>query len=99
MLLAASWLVGEQPVFPPDRLALASWFYLVTAGSIIGFSAYMVLLQRTSAAMASSYTFVNPLIGMLLGVSLGGEVVSGTEWAAAGVVSAGVVLLLAGRRG
>ncbi len=99
MLLAASWLVGEQPVFPPDRLALASWFYLMTAGSIIGFSAYMVLLQRTSAATASSYTFVNPLIGMLLGVSLGGEVVSGTEWAAAGVVSAGVVLLLAGRRG
>jgi drug/metabolite transporter (DMT)-like permease len=58
-----------------------------------------VLLQRTSAATASSYTFVNPLIGMLLGVSLGGEVVSGGEWAAAGVVSAGVVLLLAGRRG
>jgi drug/metabolite transporter (DMT)-like permease len=38
------------------------------------------------------------VIGLLLGVSLGGEVVSGFEWAAAGVVLAGVVLLLAGRR-
>jgi drug/metabolite transporter (DMT)-like permease len=59
----------------------------------------MILLQRTSAATASSYTYVNPVIGLLLGVGLGGEVVSGFEWAAAGVVLAGVVLLLAGRRG
>jgi drug/metabolite transporter (DMT)-like permease len=99
MLLAASALAGESVSWPLDPRAIASWFYLVVAGSIIGFSAYMILLQRTSTATASSYTYVNPVIGMLLGVSLGGEVVSGFEWAAAGVVLAGVVLLLAGRRG
>jgi hypothetical protein len=33
MLLAGSWLAGEQPVLPPDGRALASWFYLVVAGS------------------------------------------------------------------
>lgn len=98
LLLAASWLTGEQPGFPPDHRALLCWAYLVVAGSLIGFSAYMLLLQRTGAALASSYTFVNPVIGLLLGVTLGGEVVSATEWAAAGVVLAGVVLLLAGRR-
>jgi drug/metabolite transporter (DMT)-like permease len=99
MLLAAAALAGESVSWPLDPRALASWFYLVVAGSIIGFSAYMILLQRTSTATASSYTYVNPVIGLLLGVSLGGEVVSGFEWAAAGVVLAGVVLLLAGRRG
>lgn len=98
MLLAGSWLAGEQPVLPPDGRALASWFYLVVAGSVVGFSAYMVLLQRTSAALASSYTFVNPIIGLVLGATLGGELISGLEWGAAGVVSAGVVLLLMGRR-
>jgi drug/metabolite transporter (DMT)-like permease len=98
MLLAASALAGESVSWPLDPRAVGSWAYLVVAGSIIGFSAYMILLQRTSAATASSYTYVNPVIGMLLGVSLGGEVVSGFEWAAAGVVLAGVVLLLAGRR-
>ena len=77
---------------------MASWVYLVLAGSLVGFSAYMVLLQRTSAALASSYTFVNPIIGLGLGVLLGGEVVSSFEWAAAGVVCAGVVLLLVGAR-
>jgi len=98
LLLAASWATGEQPQLPPDPRALACWFYLVVAGSLLAFSAYMVLLQRTSAGLASSYTFVNPVIGLVLGVTLGGEVVSGGEWAAAGVTLAGVVLLLAGRR-
>ena len=98
MLLAGSWLAGEQPVLPPDGRALASWIYLVVAGSVVGFSAYMVLLQRTSAALASSYTFVNPIIGLVLGATLGGEFISNLEWGAAGVVSAGVVLLLLGRR-
>ena len=98
LLLALSALLGEQPSSHPDARALASWVYLVVAGSLVGFSAYMVLLQRTSAALASSYTFVNPVIGLVLGVLLGGEVVSGFEWAAAGVVCAGVVLLLMGRR-
>lgn len=97
-LLAVSAVLGEQPAWPPDSRAMASWLYLVVAGSLIGFCAYMLLLQRTSAALASSYTFVNPVIGLVLGVTLGGEVVSGLEWGAAGVVLVGVVLLLAGRR-
>ena len=98
LLLAASLSVGETVHWPPDPRALACWLYLVVAGSLIGFSAYMLLLQRTSAALASSYTFVNPIIGLVLGVVLGGEVVSGQEWTAAGVITAGVVLLLLGRR-
>jgi drug/metabolite transporter (DMT)-like permease len=98
MLLAGSWLAGERPVLPPDGRALASWCYLVVAGSLVAFSAYMVLLQRTSALLASSYTFVNPVIGLVLGATLGGELISGLEWTAAAAVSAGVVLLLLGRR-
>lgn len=93
-LMAAAALAGEQPQWPPEGRALLSWAYLVVAGSIVGFSAYMVLLQRTSTALASSYTFVNPVIGLVLGVWLGGEVVTAGEWLAAGVVCAGVLLLL-----
>jgi len=98
LLLAASWAVGEQPTLPPDALSLACWGYLVVAGSLVGFSAYMLLLQRTSAGLASSYTFVNPVIGLVLGVTIGGEVVSGPEMLAAGVIASGVVLLLAAKR-
>lgn len=98
LLLAASAAVGETPVWPPDGRALASWLYLVLAGSLLTFSAYMVLLQHRSATLANSYTFVNPVIGLLLGVALDGEVVSPLEWTAAAVVLAGVALLLVGRR-
>jgi drug/metabolite transporter (DMT)-like permease len=94
VLLGLSALRGEQPQLPPDGKSLACWLYLVVAGSIIGFSAYMLLLQRASVALASSYSLVNPVIGLVLGVLVGGEVVSGTEWAAAAVVACGVLLLL-----
>jgi drug/metabolite transporter (DMT)-like permease len=94
LLLIGSWVAGEQPTLPPDARALACWAYLVVAGSLLGFSAYMVLLQRTSAALASSYSFVNPVIGLLLGVAIGGEVVSASEALAAGVIAGGVILLL-----
>lgn len=98
MLLAASVAAGEQPRWPPDSRALACWAYLVVAGSLLGFLAYMELLRRTSMMLASSYTFVNPVIALLLGVGLGGERVSPLEWSAAGVVLVGVVMLLLGRR-
>jgi len=84
--------------WPPQPVALAAWVYLVVAGSLIAFNAYMLLLSRASAGLASSYCFVNPVIAMLLGVGIAGEVVSTGEWLAAGVVLLGVVLLLAGRR-
>jgi drug/metabolite transporter (DMT)-like permease len=93
-LLGLSAATGEAPQWPPETGAAMAWVYLVVAGSLIGFNAYMVLLARTSAGLASSYSFVNPVIAMLLGVTVAGEVVTDYEWAAAGVVLAGVVLML-----
>ena len=98
VLLLISAMVGETPSWPPTPLALAAWVYLVVFGSLIAFNAYMVLLAQASAGLASSYTFVNPVIAMLLGVALAGETVTGFEWAAVAVVLAGVVLLVGGRR-
>ena len=96
VLLGLSALAGERPAWPPQPLAVAAWFYLVVFGSLIAFNAYMVLLARASAGLASSYTFVNPVIAMLLGVAAAGEVVTSFEWKAAGVVLVGVVLMLRG---
>jgi drug/metabolite transporter (DMT)-like permease len=93
VLLGLSALRGEAPQWPPQPEAAAAWAYLVVFGSLIAFNAYMLLLARASAAVASSYTFVNPVIAMLLGVVVLGEVVTAFEWMAAGVVLVGVVLL------
>lgn len=98
VLLLISAGVGETPEWPPQPVALAAWFYLVVFGSLIAFNAYMVLLAQAPAGLASSYTFVNPVIAMMLGVALGGEHVTGFEISAVGVVLAGVVLLASARR-
>lgn len=70
--------------------------YLVTFGSLIAFSAYMLLLARTSAALAASYSFVNPVFAMLLGITFAGEIVTTYEWLAVGIIVVGVVMLVLG---
>ena len=94
MLLAASWAVGEAPAWPPEPVALASWAYLAFAGSLISYTAYMVLLERTTPSLAASYTYVNPVVALILGVTLGHELVTSYEWLAVSVVLVGVVLLM-----
>jgi len=98
VLLLLSALFGEAWAWPPQPVAVAAWFYLVVFGSLIAFNAYMVLLARAPASLASSYTFVNPVIAMLLGVWIAGETVTRFEWGAVAVILAGVLLLLWQRR-
>ena len=100
MLMAAP--AGEYAVmlaaWPPAPVAVAAWLYLVLAGSLLAFNAYMVLLARAPMSLASSYCFVNPVIAMLLGVAVLNEQVSSREWLAMVVILAGVVTLLVGQR-
>jgi drug/metabolite transporter (DMT)-like permease len=97
MLLVVSVVAGERLQWPLETLAVGSWLYLIVFGSLLAFNAYMYLLGHASSAVASSYAFVNPVIALLLGIWLGHESVTGSEWLAAGVILAGVVLLLRGR--
>jgi drug/metabolite transporter (DMT)-like permease len=94
VLLAAAWAIGERPAWPPAPIALACWVYVMIAGSMISYTAYLVLLERTTPALATSYTYVNPVVALLLGVTLGQELVTGFEWVAVAVVLCGVVLLM-----
>lgn len=97
VLMVMSWLAGESPIWPPSPAAAMAWVYLVVFGSLIAFNAYMLLLERTTLALATSYTYVNPVIAMVLGVILGGETVTSWEWLSATVIVLGVVLLFVGR--
>jgi drug/metabolite transporter (DMT)-like permease len=97
-LFVISALRGESWHWPAQWGPLLSWFYLVSFGSLIAFSAYMLLLARTSMSLAASYTLVNPVVALLLGVTVGRETVTPWEWLSAGVVLVGVVLLFISRR-
>lgn len=97
-LMLLSLCTGERFRWPAQPAALWAWAYLVFFGSLIAFSAYMVLLTRARAALATSYSFVNPVIGMLLGVTLGDELVTKHEWWALAIIVCGVILLIFGKR-
>jgi len=95
-LCVVSNLSGEHVAWPPLSIAVLAWAYLVVFGSLIAFNAYMFLLSHVRPGTASSYTLVCPVVGLALGVTIAGEVLSKSEWAASGVILAGVVLLLWG---
>ena len=98
VLLVLALSRGESLHVAASGGAWLAWLYLLVFGSLVGFNAYMVLLGRVPASIATSYGYVNPVIAMLLGVTVGGETISPGEWASAGVTLAGVGIMLASRR-
>jgi drug/metabolite transporter (DMT)-like permease len=82
---AASW--------PPTGIATLALGYLIVAGSLAAFSAYMYLLSQVSSSIAISYAYVNPIIAVLLGVALGGETLAPREAVATAIIVGSVILL------
>jgi drug/metabolite transporter (DMT)-like permease len=97
-LMALSVITGERIRWPPQSVATWAWVYLSIFGSLIAYSAYMTLLANTRPALATSNSFVNPVIAMFLGVSIGGELVTRQEWLAVAIIVFGVTVLILGRR-
>jgi drug/metabolite transporter (DMT)-like permease len=76
VLFTISLIAGELQSFSPARMSATSLeaaLYLISAGSVIGFAAYRWLLSNVPTSLVSTYTFVNPIIAVLLGVYVLGE--------------------------
>jgi drug/metabolite transporter (DMT)-like permease len=93
LLLVVALVKGERLVQVPTATSLAALGYLIVFGSLLGFSAYTFLIRRTSAAVATSYAYVNPIVAVLLGVGFGAEKVSPNLLIALVVILAGVALV------
>jgi drug/metabolite transporter (DMT)-like permease len=75
LVLTAATL-GEFRNFHPAAVSAAAWLallYLIVAGSILAFTAYLWLIDHESPTKVSTYAYVNPLVAVLLGYFLGGE--------------------------
>ncbi|MCU1304635.1 MAG: Permease of the drug/metabolite transporter superfamily [Candidatus Sulfotelmatobacter sp.] len=76
LLALAAALLGEFRNFHVQAVSLGAWLalaYLIVAGSIIGFTAYVWLLHRESPTKVGTYAYVNPVVAVLVGYFLGGE--------------------------
>src|SRR3984893_5649147 len=68
--------LGEFRNFHPSTVSRGAWLallYLIVAGSIIGFTAYVWLLHHESPTKVGTYAYVNPIVAVLVGYFLGGE--------------------------
>ena len=96
-LTLIGFLRGEQLPINPALPATAALIYLTLFPTLLGFSAYMYLVRKVRPALATSYGYVNPVIAVLLGVSLRGESITNIGVLAMIVIITGVVLVLAGK--
>jgi drug/metabolite transporter (DMT)-like permease len=76
LLLLAAAIFGEFRGFHVWEVSARAWLalaYLIVAGSIIAFTAYVWLIHHESPTKVGTYAYVNPVIAVLLGYFLGGE--------------------------
>jgi len=76
LLALTAAALGEFRNFRPGTVSRGAWLsllYLIVAGSIIGFTAYVWLIHHESPTKVGTYAYVNPVVAVLVGYFLGGE--------------------------
>ncbi len=78
MLALAAAIFGEFRGFHIQAVSRGAWYalaYLIVAGSIVGFTAYVWLIHHESPTKVGTYAYVNPVVAVIVGYFLGGETV------------------------
>lgn len=76
LLFALAAMTGEFKGFHMQAVSAKAWFalvYLIIAGSIVGFTAYVWLLHWEAPTKVGTYAYVNPVVAVALGYFVGGE--------------------------
>jgi len=89
-------MLGQWPQVHWTAAAIGSLAWLVTGGSLLGYTCFIYLLEHVPVAKVSSYSYVNPVVAVLLGILLLHERPSPSEFVGmAGVVVAVFLLTTA----
>ena len=73
---------------------MLAWLYLVTIGSVVGYTAYTWLLANAPLGTVSTYAYVNPVVAILLGVLFRGEELTTQILVGAAIVVASVAVVV-----
>ena len=96
LLVLAAGLLGEFRGFQIQAVSAKAWLalaYLIVAGSIIGFTAYVWLIHHESPTKVGTYAYVNPVVAVLVGYFFGGEALGARTIAGAALVLVSVVVI------
>lgn len=95
ILLSLSGIIfGELNNFDSTNVSLESllgMFYMIVVGSLIGYPVFVWLLKSTSQVLANSFTFISPLISLIIGVTILDESISSFVTVAAAIMILGSV--------
>lgn len=76
LLLVAAATFGEFHNFHAQQVSARAWLalaYLIVAGSIVAFTAYVWLIHHEAPTKVGTYAYVNPVVAVILGYFLAGE--------------------------
>lgn len=93
--------VGEWAAFDPAGVSTRSVLalvYLVVIGALVGYSTYVWLLKVASPTAVSTYAYVNPIVAVFLGATLGAETITGGTVLAGAMIVSAVALMTIRRR-
>jgi drug/metabolite transporter (DMT)-like permease len=96
-LWVAGFFTGEVKALHLASISTRSWValgYLVFFGSMMGFTAYVYILKKSTATRVATYAFVNPVVALLLGWLFAGEAITLRTILAAAVILAAVLLVI-----
>jgi drug/metabolite transporter (DMT)-like permease len=100
LMLIVGALSGEFAHLDVHAISKASgigMLYLITFGSLLGFTSYIWLLDKVSPARLGTYAYVNPLVAVMLGWAIAGERLSIRTGVAAAIVICAVALITTAR--
>jgi drug/metabolite transporter (DMT)-like permease len=90
-------MLGQWPGFHFNAAAAGSLAYLVTCGSLLGYTGFIYLLEHVPVAKVSSYAYVNPVVAVLLGILFLHERPVTEEYVGMAVIPVAVFLLTTAR--
>jgi drug/metabolite transporter (DMT)-like permease len=93
--LSISLALGER-MLPLTTQAIGGWLFLLVA-SIIGFTAYTIVLRRLSPVLGASFSYVNPIVAIANGVLFAGETLAPLAALGVGVTLLGVIFITLGQ--
>jgi drug/metabolite transporter (DMT)-like permease len=89
--------LGQWTQFHVNTASIGSLAYLITGGSLLGYTAFIYLLEHVPVAKVSSYAYVNPVVAVILGIVFLHERPEAAEFAGMAGIIVAVFLLTTSR--
>ena len=96
-LCVLAFFKGEVAAFHFHEITFRSWMalaYLITFGSMIGFTSFLYILKNSTAARVGTYAFVNPVVALFLGWLIASESITLRTVAASAIILTAVLLVI-----